>query len=106
MMSQFMAQGGQGISGNAIKWRKTSVNVPFSPFGGNLKMFLSILGPIIMVWRWGLQRKRGKHLNRAPQISSLLLHKILFFLPLAWKKKKKETSCSQNLDSAVKAAKI
>lgn len=105
MMSQFMAQGGQGISGNAIKWRKTSVNVPFSPFGGNLKMFLSILGPIIMVWRWGLQRKRGKHLNRAPQISSLLLHKILFFLPLAWKKKKKKF-CSQNLDSAVKAAKI
>lgn len=26
---------GQSISGNAIKWRKTSANVPFSPLGGN-----------------------------------------------------------------------
>lgn len=50
MMSQFMAQGGQGISGNAIKWRKMSVNVPFSPFGGKLKMFLSIFSPTAMVF--------------------------------------------------------
>lgn len=59
MMSQFMAQGGQGISGNAIKWRKTSVNVPFSPFGGNLKMFLSILGPIIMVFLLPMEEEMG-----------------------------------------------
>lgn len=98
MMSQFMAQGGQGISGNAIKWRKTSVNVPFSPFSGNLKMFLSILGPIIMVFLLPMEEEMGapeekrKTLKRAPQISSLLLHKILFFLPLAWKKKKKKSA--------------
>ena len=41
MMSQFMVQGGHSIAGNAIKWRKTSANVPFSPFAGNFKMFLN-----------------------------------------------------------------
>lgn len=51
MMSQFMAQGGQGISGKAIKWRETSVNVPFSLFSGNFKMFSNVSGPTVLVSR-------------------------------------------------------
>lgn len=59
MMSQFMAQGGQGISGNAIKWRKMNVNVPFSPFSGNFKMFLNISGPIIVALLLPMEEEMG-----------------------------------------------
>lgn len=49
MMSQFMAQGGPGISGKAIKWREMSVNVPFSLFSGNFKILSNVLGPTVLV---------------------------------------------------------
>lgn len=84
MMSQFMAQGGQAISGNAIKWRKMNVNVPFSPFSGNLKMFLSSFGPNVMAFLLAMEEEmeapeeKGEHLNGAPQVSPILLHKKAF----------------------------
>lgn len=58
MMSHFMAPGGRSISGKAIKRGKASVNVPFSLFGGNFKMFLNIFGPTVMALPL---RMRGRH---------------------------------------------
>ena len=59
MMSQFMVQGEHGIAGNAIKWRKTSGNVPFSPFAGTFKMSLNIAGPIVTALLLPMKEEMG-----------------------------------------------
>lgn len=79
MMSQFMAQGGQGISGKAIKWRKTSVNVPFSLFSGNFKMFLNVFGPIVTALLAARGGRHGGSRGREENTSTRLLRFLRFY---------------------------
>ena len=83
-----MAQEGQSISGNAIKWRETNVNVPFSPLGGNFEMFLEYFRPhrhsitAIHAGRdEGARGRKDKHVHGPPPISPLSLCKIILFPP-------------------------
>jgi hypothetical protein len=88
-----MAQGGEGISGNAIKWRKTNVNVPFSPFSGNFKMFLNIFGPIIMALLLSMEEEMGALGEKrqtlkwnSSDFSTFTVQDTSFSLPIAGKK--------------------
>lgn len=102
MMSQFMAQGGHGVSGKAIKWRKTSVNVPFSLFSGNIKMFSNIPGLTVTVLLLPGEDDTGfggrkENTSRSSSGFCPFPTADTFFLPSCMEKKR--IMFSQNLDS-------
>lgn len=106
-----MAQGGQSISGNAIKWRETNVNVPFSPLGGNFEMFLEYFRPhrhsitAIHAGRdEGCQReKRQTRTWTSSNLSAFTMQDT--FISPSQLHGKKITFCPRNLSSLVRAVK-